>query len=235
MKKKFIHTYVSVDCVILGFDGEQINILLVKKDKANENALKLPGSLIYDDEDVDDAAHRVLFELTGVKSKALAQFRCFASPDRASSDEDMAWLDVEYQPNINRLITVAYLSLLRIDQKLNNISKYKETQWCPLSEMPKLPFDHNLVVTSSLHEIRRWIELDSSLVYELLPRKFIISQLHKLHEAIYDKKIDIRNFHKKITSLPYINVLEEKQKNVSHRAARFYKFNRQAYNKIRGI
>ena len=235
MKKKFIHTYVSVDCVILGFDGEQINILLVKKDKANENALKLPGSLIYDDEDVDDAAHRVLFERTGVKSKALVQFRCFASPDRASSDEDMAWLDVEYQPNINRLITVAYLSLLRIDQKLNNISKYKETQWCPLSEMPKLPFDHNLVVTSSLHEIRRWIELDSSLVYELLPRKFIISQLHKLHEAIYDKKIDIRNFHKKITSLPYINVLEEKQKNVSHRAARFYKFNRQAYNKIRGI
>lgn len=235
MKKKFIHTYVSVDCVILGFDGEQINILLVKKDKTNDKALKLPGSLIYDDEDVDDAAHRVLFELTGVKSKALVQFRCFASPDRASSDEDMAWLDVKYQPNINRLITVAYLSLLRIDQKLNNISKYKETRWCPLSEIPKLPFDHNLIVDSSLNEIRRWIELDSSLIYELLPKKFIISQLHKLYEAIYGKTIDIRNFHKKMTSLPYITVLNEKQKNVSHRAARYYKFNRQAYNKIKGM
>lgn len=226
---------MSVDCVIFGFDGEQLNILLVKKDKTNGKALKLPGSLIYDDEDVDDAAQRVLFELTGVKSKALVQFRCFASPDRASSNEDMAWLDAEYQPNINRLITVAYLSLLRIDQKLNIISKYKEIRWCPISEIAKLPFDHNLIIDRSLKEIRRWIELDPSLVYELLPKMFIISQLHKLYEAIYNQKIDIRNFHKKMTGLPYITVMSEKQKNVPHRAARFYRFNRQAYNKIKGM
>lgn len=233
MKNQFIHTYVSVDCVVFGFDDEQLNILLVRKNEVNAKDLKLPGSLIYNEEDVDDAANRVLFELTGIKKMSLRQFRCFASPDRASKPEDVKWLDKEYQPNINRLITVAYLSLCKIDRKLNNVSKYKQTKWCPLNEMPKMPFDHNKIVKKSLIEIRRWIEYDPSIVFELLPNKFTISQLHRLYEAIYDKQIDIRNFHKKVAAMPYVVQLDEKQKNVSHRAARYYKFDKKARNKFK--
>lgn len=232
MSKKFIHTYVSVDCIVFGFDGQQLNVLLVKKE-ARTNELKLPGSLIYDKEDVDDAAVRVLYELTGIKKMTLKQFKCFASPDRASREKDIQWLDVAYQPNINRLITVAYLSLSRITRRLNNASKYEETEWIPAYNVPKLPFDHNLIIEQSLEEIKRWVEINPSIVFELLPQKFVISQLHKLYEAIYDKRIDIRNFHKKMLALPYLTPLDEKQTNVSHRAARYYKFEKSIYNKYK--
>lgn len=233
MKTNFIHTYVSVDCVVFGFDNDQLDILLVQRDttEVDSKDLKLPGSLIYNEEDVDDAAHRVLFELTGIKKMALKQFRCFASPDRANNPEDMKWLDKAYRPNINRLITVAYLSLCKIDRKLNNVSKYKSTKWCPLNQLPKLPFDHNEIVEESLAEIRKWIEIEPSIVFELLPNKFTISQLHRLYEAVYNKKIDIRNFHKKIAAMPYVIPLEEKQKDVAHRAARYFKFDKVIYNK----
>ncbi|MDH6305145.1 8-oxo-dGTP diphosphatase [Parabacteroides sp. PF5-5] len=235
MNTMFIHTYVSVDCVVFGFENDQLTILLVRRGEADshEKELKLPGSLIYNEEDVDDAAHRVLFELTGIKRVSLKQFRCFASPDRANNPEDMKWLDKAYQPNINRLITVAYLSLCKVDRKLNNISKYKQTDWCPISRIPKLPFDHNRIVNESLTEIRTWIENNPSIVFEMLPKKFTISQLHKLYEAIYNKRIDIRNFHKKVAAMPYVIALDEKQKDVSHRAARYYKFDKKVYKKMK--
>lgn len=235
MKTNFIHTYVSVDCVVFGFEDDHLNILLVQRnvDKKGSKDMKLPGSLIYNEEDVDDAANRVLFELTGIKRMSLKQFRCFASPGRANDPDDQKWLDIAYQPNINRLITVAYLSLCKVDRKLNNISKYKQTEWCPIDKIPQMPFDHNQIVKESLVEIRRWIEYNPAIVFELLPQKFTISQLHKLYEAIYNKKIDIRNFHKKVAAMSYVIPLEEKQKDVSHRAARYFKFDKKSYNKLK--
>ena len=235
MRTNFIHTYVSVDCVVFGFDDDQLNILLVQRDVDKKGAkdLKLPGSLIYNEEDVDDAANRVLFELTGIKRMTLKQFRCFASPNRANDPDDMKWLDMAYQSNINRLITVAYLSLCKVDRKLNNVSKYKQTEWCPIDRLPQMPFDHNQIVKESLIEIRTWIEHNPAIVFELLPQKFTISQLHRLYEAIYNKKIDIRNFHKKVAAMTYVLPLDEKQKDVSHRAARYFKFDKKAYNRLK--
>ncbi|NDW19257.1 NUDIX domain-containing protein [Dysgonomonas sp. 216] len=233
MKTNFIQTYLSVDCVIFGFDDNQLNILLVKRDAVDgeKKIQKLPGSLIYNEEDVDDAANRVLFELTGIKKVRLRQFRCFASPDRANNPDDIKWLNKEYEPNINRLVTVAYLSLCKIDRKLNNVSKYRSTEWCPLNLIPEMPFDHNQILNESLLEIRRWIEHDPAIVFDLLPNKFTISQLHRLYEAIYNKPLDIRNFHKKVATMDYVQPLEERQTGVSHRAARYYKFDKIIYNK----
>jgi hypothetical protein len=210
-----------------------LNILLVKRDADMEDAknLKLPGSLIYDNEDVDDAAQRVLYELTGIKRMTLRQFRCFADPERASSEVDKKWLNKAYQPNIERLITVAYLSLCKINRKLTNVSKYKQTQWLPVTEIPPLPFDHNKIIKDALIEIRTWIDRDPAIIFELLPVKFTVSQLHKLYETVYNKKIDIRNFHKKVAAMTYVVSLDERQTNVSHRAARFYKFDRKLYRK----
>lgn len=232
MRKKFIHTYVSVDCTVFGFDGERMNVLFVRKER-NSKELKLPGSLIYDDEDVDDAANRVLYELTGMKNMIQKQFRCFASPNRANREDDMQWLDIEYQANINRLITVAYLSITRIGKRLNTVSKYENTVWVPIDQIPRLPFDHNEIIIEALDEIRQWAEFEPAVVFELLPQKFIISQVHKIYEEIYNKSIDIRNFHKKMQQLPYLKRLDEKQTNVAHRAARYYKFEKSAYNKYK--
>ena len=94
-----------------------------------------------------------------------------------------------------------------------------------------MPFDHNLIVEESLSEIRKWVESEPVVIFELLPSKFTISQVRKLYEAIYNKKIDVRNFHKKIAAMPYVVALNEKQQNVSHRAARYYKFDKTIYNK----
>jgi ADP-ribose pyrophosphatase YjhB (NUDIX family) len=233
-KHNFIHTHLSVDCVIFGFDDDQLKILLVQKNERKDDTanMKLPGSLIYHEEDVDDAAHRVLFELTGIKRISLKQFKCYASPNRARNPNDMKWLDTTYQPNINRLITVAYLAICKVDRKLINISRYK-AEWWPIDKIPSMPFDHNLIFDESLTEIRNWIESDFSIIFELLPKTFTINKLHRLFESIYDKKIDIRNFHKRIKSMSYVIPLDKKEENVSHRAARYYKFDKKEFNKIK--
>ena len=234
MNPNFIHTYLSVDCVVFGFDQEnKLNILLVQRhvdDIPVEQQKKLPGSLIFSDEDVDDAANRVLYELTGIKKMVLKQFKCFADPNRASNQNDIRWMGEEYKHNIDRIITVAYLSLCRIDHKINS-TKYDTVDWHPIDKVPQLPFDHNKIIDESLIEIRKWIDSDFSIIFVLLPKKFTIRQLYQLYNALSEKKIDIKNFHKKISSFNYIIQLDEIETNVSHRAARYYKFDQKIYKK----
>lgn len=231
----FMQTFVSVDCVILGFDKEQLHVLLVQRNTPtpNGNDLKLPGSLIYQDEDADEAAHRVLNELTGIKKMTLKQFKSFTSPRRTSNPDDIAWLEIAYNNKINRLITIAYLSLCKIDRKLHVVSKYKTVDWCPINELPQMPFDHNQIVEEALGEIRTWVEYDPAVIFELLPVKFTATELRHLFEAIYRKTYDVRNFHKKLAAMEYVVALDERQQGVSHRAARYYKFDRVLYNKFR--
>ena len=225
---------MSVDCVVFGFDYDnRLNILLVKRrlnDDSEEKQSKLPGSLIFSNEDVDESAQLVLFELTGIKKMVLKQFRCFADPNRASNPDDIKWMSKEYKPDIDRIITVAYLSLCKIDHKINSL-KYVTGDWCPIDKIPALPFDHNKIINESLVEIRKWIESDFSIVFELLPKKFTIRQLYQLYSALSEKRIDKKNFHKKISSFNYIVPLEEIESNVAHRAARYYKFDSKIFKK----
>lgn len=234
MEPHFIQTYVSVDCVVFGFDYEnRLNILLVQKYQDinhNEKQRKLPGSLIYNNEDIDDAAERVLHELTGIKKMVLKQFRCFADPQRASNTADKIWMGEEYKSDIERIITVAYLSLCKIDHKINS-TKYDTVDWFPIDQVPELPFDHNKIISESLIEIRKWIESDFSIIFQLLPKKFTIRQLFQLYNAVSEKKIDIKNFHKKIAAFEYIVALDEIESNVAHRAARYFKFDPKSFKK----
>ena len=233
MKTQFIHTHVSVDCVVFGFDGVSLNVLLVRRNTESENTqdLKLPGSLIFQEEDADIAVLRVLKELTGINKMALKQFKSFTSPQRTANPEDVKWLELTYNNKIDRLITISYLALCKIDRKLNVVSKYRTVEWCPVNKLPKMPFDHNIIVEESLREVRRWLEYDPSVVFELLPSKFTITDLRRLYEAVYRKNYDVRNFHKKIAGMEYIVPTEEWQSGVSHRAARFYKFDKVLYKK----
>ena len=180
-------------------------------------------------EDVDDAAQRVLTELTGIKKMVLKQFKCFADPNRAN-ESDVKWMDKEYSHHIDRIITVAYLSLCKIDRKINS-TKYETVDWFPIESVPDLPFDHNKIIKEALVEIRKWIESDFSIIFELLPKKFTIRQLYQLYSAISEKYIDIKNFHKKISSFQYIIPLDEIEINVAHRAARYYRFDPKIFNK----
>ena len=125
------NNHISVDCVVIGFDGEQLKVLLVNRtDEENGKVyhdMKLPGSLIYMDEDLDEAAQRVLFELTGVKNIDLMQFKAFGSKDRTKSTKDVRWLERAMQSKVERIVTIAYLSMVKIvpsmDKSLDEIGR----------------------------------------------------------------------------------------------------------------
>lgn len=236
-KSQLAINHFSVDCVVIGFDGKQLKVLLAKR-VGEENGvvyhdMKLPGSLIYMDEDLDEAAHRVLCELTGLKNVNLMQFRAFGSKNRTSNPKDVNWLERAIQSKVERIITVVYLSMVKIDRTLDKSLDDHQACWGALKDVKTLAFDHNLIIKESLIYIRQVVEFNPSMLFDLLPRKFTASQLRILFELIYDKPVDVRNFHKKIAMMKYVVPMEEKQEGVAHRAARYYKFDKKIYNKIR--
>lgn len=230
--------HLSVDCVLFGFDGEQLNVLLIdygtELDKDQFSNQKLPGSLIYEHEDVDDAAQRVLTELTGINNIFIKQFKCFANPDRTKNPRDLYWLENAINQRVGRIITVGYIALLRIDKKKSILSPEHNASWCPLAQLQTLAFDHNRIITDALAYVRTAVQLEPAALFELLPKKFTASEFRTLFDMIYGVKSDVRNFHKKIAAMEYIVSLEEKQYGVAHRAARYYKFDRKIYHKVHG-
>ena len=236
---RMVNPHVSVDCVVIGFDGEQLCTLIIRQrgvvHEEGMNNYKLPGSLIYEDEDLDGAARRVLTELTGLKSVKMVQFRAFGSKNRTRNPKDMRWLKRFYSLNekIDRIVTVAYLALLKIDRKCVQLSHQYEACWRPVKEIRELAFDHKQIVDEALVYIRQYAESTPSSLFTLLPRKFTATQLRTLYEVIYDRDIDARNFHKKIAQMDYVVPLEEREQGVAHRAARYYRFDRALYNKQR--
>lgn len=241
IEEALINPHVSVDCVLIGFNGEDIKVLLVKqlgKDKNDEyNNMKLPGSLIYDDEDLDEAAQRVLFELTGLENVDLLQFRAFGSKNRTSNPKDVNWLERFHRLNtkVDRIVTVAYMSMVKIDKKRMQLSDKYEACWVDVKDIKELAFDHNQIIKEAFAFVRQYVDLNPSVLFDLLPRKFTAAQLRVLYELVYGKVFDVRNFHKKISMMEYVVQLDEKQKGVPHRAARYYKFDRKVYNKLHGV
>ena len=231
------NNHISVDCVVLGFDGSGLRVLLVKRvgeHRGEEyNDLKLPGSLIYQDEDLDEAAQRVLRELTGIGDVALQQFKAFGSKDRTRNLRDVIWLERAQQAHVERIVTVGYLAVEKLDAAMMRVVNRENALWHPIDSLGTLAFDHNIIVDEALKALRREVDVNKATIFDLLPRKFTALQLRQLTEIIYGKPIDVRNFHKKIAQMPYVVPLEERERGVAHRAARFYKFDRKLYNNSR--
>lgn len=220
----------------MGFDEEGLKVLLVEKTNRRDGcagpAARLPGDLIYESEELDDAARRVLFDMTGMSSPDLKQFQTFGSPTRIACPEDRAWIEAVSGQKIGRLVTVAYMAMLRISTKLRKLMESHHTSWVSVNALPHLAFDHEIIVRMALEKIRVAVKREPSLIYGMLPAKFTALQLRRVNEEIHDQPMDVRNFHKKISSRPYIIPLEEKEEGVAHRAARYYRFDRKIYNRI---
>lgn len=236
-KQPLANNHISVDCVVAGFDGEQLKVLLIRR-AGEENGeifhdMKLPGSLIYMDEDLDEAAKRVLYELTGLKNVHLTQFKAFGSKDRTKDPKDVHWLEHAMSMKVERIVTVAYLSLVKIDRTLNRGLEAYQAEWVALPDIKALAFDHNLIIREALAFIRQYVDANPAALFDLLPRKFTALQLRRLYELVYGKQLDVRNFHKKIALMGYVVPLEEKEQGVAHRAARYYRFDKKVYNKLR--
>ncbi len=228
-----VNPYVSVDCVLLGFDGEQLNVLLVRQSGAggsiSTGAYKLPGSLINMDEGLDDAAQRVLRQLTGLTSVRMTQFKAFGALNRLANPADNVWLQRFHQldKQLERIVTIGYLSLLRIDRRMMKLDEGFEPRWMPMSELPPLAFDHNEIVASALQTVQNMARLQPAIMFDLLPRKFTASQLRVMMECVTGLKYDAKNFHKRMAQMVNVVPLEEKEEGVNHRAARYYKFKKQ--------
>ena len=155
-KHEMFYPHVSVDCVLLGTNEDKLCVLLVERQVAgsNEKHYKLPGSLIYESEDLDTAAYRVLNEATGLKRVALKQFRSFGSPARTKNKEDVQWLENASKMKITRIVTVAYLALCKFGKKMTMGEMSDTLIWAPINELPHLPFDHKEIVEAAGEEIR---------------------------------------------------------------------------------
>ena len=233
--------YLSVDCIVFGLEArsQRLKILVFERDifengdPGNKN-LKFPGSLVPENEDPDESAYRFLNELTGLKQVCLKQFQAFGNPKRIKYDEEFAWAERTYGVKIDRVITIAYYALIRIDKSNPDQDKiHDKLRWIDLNSTDNLAFDHSLILKQALKALRRDLIMQEVNGFELLPEKFTLHQLQSMYETILGKTFDKRNFRKRIAKAKYIEALGEKQNGVAHKPAMLYRFNKKKYNQSR--
>lgn len=228
---------VSVDCVVFGFQDATLKVLLIERKHQHENGdhpsdMVLPGDLIRNDENLDEAATRVLGELTGLDRIYLEQFEAFGDPDRVRQEGDVHWLKQIRENPEARVITIGYYSLIRPeDFELQASSFAKTAGWFPIDEVPDLAFDHNRIMTKGLRALKNKLR-NHPIAFELLPRKFTLGQLQQLYEIILDAELDKRNFRRKILKLNFLEQLSEKQAGVAHKPASLYRFDKTRYEEL---
>ena len=202
---------VAIDCIIFGYDitDKEVKLLLIKRsfDPA-KGKWSLMGGFLKEDESLDDGAQRLLLELTGLKNIYLEQMFANGEVNRDPGD---------------RVISVAYFSLIKIQDLDAQLREDNGAHWRSFTRMPDLIFDHNWMVDRAMYMLRQKIKVQP-IGFELLPEKFTLVQLQDLYEAIYQRKIDKRNFRKKISSMNLLEKLDEKEKKTSKKGAFYYKF-----------
>lgn len=233
-----INNTISVDCVIFGFDFEKLNVLLVDRVLIDENTgeelfndLTLTGNHVFEHESLENAAARILFDLTGLENIYLKQFGAFSDPGRLKRPNDQAWLKASGRDPESRIISVGFYSLLATE-KVTLKWKGRDVKWYPVSDVTDLAFDHYHIFQSALNASREEL-LHEPIGFELLPEKFTLSQLQKLYEVVLGVELDKRNFRKKIARMRYLIPLDEKQRGVAHKPARLYMFSNEVYEKTK--
>ena len=214
----FFKSAFTVDNVIFGFDEGDLKVLLIKRgEDPYMGAWALPGYFVYQDEELDGAANRVLEELTGLKDVYLEQVKTFGAVDRHP---------------LGRVITVAYYSLVKLNAyQLSASSIAKKAKWFSISQVKDLPFDHAEILEACFNRLKRRVRT-KPVGFELLPRKFTLTELQHLYEAILETELDKRNFRKKILAMKLLVDLNESQEGVAHRPAKLYQFDQEKYDTL---
>lgn len=208
---------VAVDCIIFGFDGRQLKALLIKRGfEPEKGKWSLMGGFIGKTESAEQAAARILYDLTGLKNVYMEQLGTFSDVKRDSA---------------GRVISIAYFALINIADYSKQLQLEHEAKWFLLNRIPPLIFDHRKMVMKAKERLREKV-VAHPVGFELLPTKFTLPQLQNLYEAIYDVPLDKRNFTKKILSLGVLNKLDEKEKQSSRKGAFYYVFDSVKYRKL---
>lgn len=205
---------VALDCIIFGFDRSGLKLLLIKRDFEPEKGnWSLMGGFLKRKESLDDAADRILHKLTGLKDVYLEQLYGFGEVDRDP---------------VERTVSIAYYALINIREHDKELMDKYSAHWFPIDELPDLIFDHPQMVEAAKSRLR-YRASHEPVGFELLPEKFTMPELQILYEAIYETKLDKRNFRRRILSMDVLIKTDEKQKKYSKKGAYFYKFNEDKY------
>jgi 8-oxo-dGTP diphosphatase len=209
---------VAVDCIIFGFDGTQLQALLIKRGfEPEKGKWSLMGGFVGENENSDQAAIRVLYQLTGMRNIYMEQLHAFSDTDR-----DRA----------GRVISIAYFALINIGDYSERAQLEHEAKWFPLNKIPPLIFDHKKMVSKAKQLLRDKVS-NHPIGFELLPKKFTLLKLQNLYEAIYEMPLDKRNFLKKMLSLGTLTKLTEKEKGLSRKGSYYYVFDSVKYYKLK--
>ncbi|CAH0996112.1 hypothetical protein EMA8858_02242 [Emticicia aquatica] len=219
---------VSIDCVIFGFHNNQLKILLLKY--KNTNYYALPGGFINLDEDLEDAAQRVLEDRTGLKDIYLEQFHVFGCKNRRNDEthqQIMSASGINLKPNhflLNRFISIGYYALVDFSKVIPTPDDLSDScQWYDLDKIPHLMFDHNQIFEKALETLRLMI-YDKLVGFNLLPTTFTMNEIQNLYETILGEKLVRSNFQRKILSLGILERIEKKMTGAANKAPYLYRF-----------
>lgn len=205
---------LAIDCIVFGFDGETLKILLIRRGLAPEKGKwSLMGGFINTNDSLDEAANKILLELTGLDGVYLEQLHAFGHPLRDP---------------VERIVSIAYFALIDIHTYQAQLNDNYHAEWFPVNEMPKLIFDHDEMVEVAKQKVRYKAALHP-LLFELMPEKFTIPQLQSLYEGVYNTRIDNRNFIRKLSSTGLLIKLDEKDKSSSKKGAFYFKLDKKKY------
>lgn len=216
---KYAKLLVAVDSIIFGFNENdvELKVLLLKRNfEPEKGKWSLMGGFVSPEESLDEAAERIVSQLTGLNHVYMEQLFAFGDVSRDAG---------------GRIISVAYFSLIKINEHDTKLVKDHGAFWIPLSELPQLIFDHSEMVEKALRKLRIRARTQP-IGFELLPEKFTIPQLQRLYEAIYQLPFDKRNFRRKLLSMGLLEKMDEKEKETSKKGAFYYKFNQKKYEEL---
>lgn len=210
---------LAVDCIIFGFDGEDLKILLIKRGfEPEKGKWSLVGGFLKRDENLESAAIRILKHYTGLDNIYMEQVATFSEVDRDPAE---------------RTISTAYYALINILEHNDKLNKEFSANWFSIKDAPSLIFDHNSMVACAIAQLQDRAA-SKPIGFELLPEKFTMRQLQNLYEAIWATKIDKRNFINKINALKIIERLDEKDKESSRKGSFLYRFEPERFDKHNG-
>jgi ADP-ribose pyrophosphatase YjhB (NUDIX family) len=212
--KKEDKVLMAVDCIIFGFDNDDLKVLLIKRDfEPEKGKWSLIGGFLKKSETLDDAATRILHRLTGMRNIYMEQFYAFSEVGRDP---------------VERTLSVSYYALINIENHNEELIKNYNAEWFSVAQAPKLIFDHDEMLSKAIRRLQRRTTI-KPIGFELLPEKFTMLQLQKLYETILNEKLDKRNFINKINSLKILIKLDEKDMSSSRKGSFLYQFDKEKY------
>lgn len=214
---KYPHPAITTDCIIFGFDGIDLKILLIKRGiEPFMGQWAFPGGFLNPYESAEEGAERELYEETGLKNVHIEQLHTFSAPDRDPRE---------------RVITIAFIALVKI-QEVSGGDDASDAKWFAINKMPKLAFDHDSIFKIAIERLKERIYF-YPIGFELLPEKFTMKELHTLYETILNVKFDRRNFSKKMFKLDLLKKLDETKYPTPKKEAILYRFNLEKYKELK--